>query len=153
LEIPAGAQKMKLKIVRNPSRSTEKSTEGRLYIDDVQACFTLEDRDRFLETAGCAAKVYGETCIARGNYQVKIDYSPHFGKDMPHILELDGSEVKCFSGIRIHSGNTDRDTEGCVLLGEVEGDNWIGNSQMAFNAFMPKLVAGLREGPVFLEII
>jgi hypothetical protein len=137
---------MKIKLVREVF--TEKSTEGTLYIDGVKECYVLEDKDRKLEASVCPTKVYGETCIPRGNYQVIIDYSQHFKKEMPHLLN-----VPCFEGIRIHVGNRPEDTEGCLLLGAYEGSDIIYNSKVTFDAFLAKLVAGLTQGEVWLEVV
>jgi hypothetical protein len=136
---------MKLKLVRD--RFTEKSTEGNLYIDGQFECYTLEDKDRKIEDAGCSAKVYGETCIPRGTYYVTIDWSPHFNRNMPHV-----NDVPCFEGIRIHVGNRPEDTEGCILVGTKEDDDFIEHSADAFKAFVGKLTLGLKDGPVTLEV-
>ena len=104
-------------------------TIGRLYIDGEYFCYTLEDKYR-----GDAPKVKGNTCIPVGTYQVTIDFSNRFQKDMPHILD-----VPQFEGIRIHSGNTDKDTEGCILLGETwAGGDFVGQSRAAYDRFFQK---------------
>lgn len=140
---------MKLKLVRNPDESYGKATIGEFYIDGVLFCHSLEDADRCLETAGCAAKVYGETCIPRGTYKVIMDWSQHFQANMPHVIN-----VPCFDGIRIHVGNRPEDTEGCILLGmKIESKEFISHSQDAFNAFRARLLDGLNEGNVTLEIV
>lgn len=74
-------------------------------------CDTLEDKFRGNNLKG--NKVYGETCIPEGNYQVKITYSSKFKKELPDLLN-----VPFFEGIRIHKGNTDKDSQGCILCGE-----------------------------------
>lgn len=98
-------------------------TIGYLYINGVDAnIFTLEDTVR-------TRKVPGETAIPPGTYKVIVDYSNHFGKELPHILD-----VPNFEGIRIHPGNTDQDTEGCILVGkDWSGGNFIGRSREAFD--------------------
>lgn len=104
-------------------------TIGRLYVDDVYECYTLEDKVR---EAG--VKVPNETAIPTGTYKVVVDHSIHFGKDLPHILNVMG-----FEGVRIHSGNTDKDTEGCILLGDTwPGGDFIGNSLLAFDRFFER---------------
>lgn len=113
--------------------ATEKSTIGSLRINGEFFCWTLEDKLR-------DQKVFGQTAIPSGTYQVIIDFSNRFQKPMPHILNVPG-----FSGIRIHPGNTDKDTEGCILIGLTKSDDFIGKSQMAFQLFMPKLQSALQD--------
>lgn len=137
---------MKLQIIREIF--TEKSTIGRMFVDDAELCYTLEDKDRRLETAGCLMKIPKETCIPRGTYRVVMDWSNRFQKQMPHVLD-----VPCFDGIRIHVGNTDADTEGCILLGKQEATDFIAHSADAFGVFLSTLQGGLSHGDVFLEII
>jgi len=85
----------------------ENYTIGKLYINDVYFCDTLEDCVR------SGAKIFGKTAINEGSYIIKLTYSNHFGKIMPELLN-----VKGFSGIRIHSGNDENDTQGCILVGK-----------------------------------
>lgn len=67
---------------------------------------------------------------------------------MPHILNVPG-----FTGIRIHSGNTHADTYGCPLVGTTKGKDFVGNSRIAYQRFMPKLEAALKKGKVFINIV
>lgn len=80
-------------------------TIGKLYIDGQYFCDTLEDVVR-------KVKIAGQTAIPAGAYKVKKTYSPRFKTTLPEILN-----VPNFSGVRIHAGNTAKDTEGCLLLG------------------------------------
>jgi hypothetical protein len=121
---------------------TDASTIGSLSIDGVFECYTLEDVVR-----DPGVKIHGATAIPYGEYTVTIDHSTRFNRMMPHVLN-----VPDFEGIRIHPGNTDADTEGCILLGTVKGTNKILNSKIAFNAFFPKLQEGLKLGAVTIEI-
>ena len=106
-------------------------TVGRLYIDGVYFCYTLEDVVRQ------GAKVDGQTAIPTGTYNVIINHSNRFNRDLP-LLE----NVPNFTGVRIHSGNTDKDTDGCILLGQTyAGQDFIGNSKAAFDIFFDKLKA------------
>lgn len=129
---------MKLKLVR--TTFTNKSTIGELYIDGELNCFTLEDVVRDV-------KIQGETAIPYGSYRVVIDFSNRFQKMLPHLLDVPG-----FTGIRIHPGNSAKDTDGCILLGNTKDVDFIGNSKMAFNDFMLKLDKGLKEGSVWIEV-
>lgn len=121
----------------NPS-----STLGKLSINGVFECYTLEDTMREVPgTPVSSWKVYGDTAIPVGTYEVIIDFSAHFGRMMPHITGVSG-----FDGIRMHSGNTDRDTLGCILLGQtIGGPDLIGNSRIAFDKFFGKLQAALAD--------
>lgn len=92
-------------------------TIGRVLIDGERFCESIEDTDRDLhqdmpEKEIAKVKVYGKTAIPSGEYTVKMAYSPKYKRDMPEVLN-----VKGFSGIRIHSGNTAEDSLGCILLG------------------------------------
>lgn len=92
-------------------------TIGKLYIDGVYFCDTVEDKDRGLddsmeESVIKERKVYGETAIPMGTYKVEITYSPKFKKNLPLLIG-----VKGFEGIRIHSGNTAKDSLGCIIVG------------------------------------
>ena len=58
-------------------------------------------------------KVYGETAIPTGTYKLVIDYSNRFKKNMAHILNVPGYE-----GIRIHTGNSAKDSLGCIIVGK-----------------------------------
>jgi hypothetical protein len=108
---------MKLTLKREPSTAT--STPGKLYVDDVFFCFTMEDVDRaqFDPTGHLVDpakwKIDKQTAIPAGTYSVILDYSGRWKKLMPHILSVPG-----FTAIRMHGGNTDADTEGCILCGE-----------------------------------
>lgn len=122
----------------------EKATIGKLFVDGVVECYTLEDVVR-----KDGSKVDGKTAIPAGTYKVIIDDSTRFKRPMPHILR-----VPNFEGVRIHSGNTDADTEGCILLGtEIENDDFISGSRDAFNDFFPKLQAALEEGDDVMIIV
>jgi hypothetical protein len=104
-------------------------TVGKMYVDGIYECYTLEDVVRN------GSKVIGKTAIPTGEYKVIIDRSVRFKQDMPHILD-----VPNFTGIRIHAGNTSAHTDGCILLGTTwTGGDFIGNSKLAYNKFFKKL--------------
>ena len=81
-------------------------TIGQLFVDGEYFCDTLEDRCRDLDKE---EKVMDETAIPAGTY----DVSAKFKRKLPLLLN-----VPHFTGIRIHKGNTDKDTSGCILVGE-----------------------------------
>lgn len=109
-------------------------TLGKLYLNNVFLCHTLEDTDRYLDRKGIQAKIYASTCIGAGKYDVRVSMSNRFKKMMPELLNVPG-----FTGIRIHSGNTSEDTEGCILVGNVRGKDKILDSRSAFESLMSKI--------------
>jgi hypothetical protein len=126
---------------------------GELYINGVFECFTLEDKDRGLTQSMTLAqiqaiKVYGKTAIPKGRYQVVIQYSQKHQKDLPLLLN-----VKDYAGVEMHPGNTDVDTLGCILLGQMRTTNSVLSSVKAFTAFFPKLQAAInRKEQIFITI-
>lgn len=107
------------------------ATIGELLINDKHLCDTIEDRVR-----PEGEKVYGKTAIPEGTYEVKLTHSPRFKKILPEILN-----VPNFSGIRIHTGNSSKDTEGCIIVGTWDGEkeDWVGSSKIAFDELMTLL--------------
>lgn len=97
------------------------STIGELHVDGTFFCYTLEDVVRY-------KKIKGETAIPAGTYAIDITYSPRFDRDLPLLLA-----VPEFEGVRIHSGNTAADTEGCILVGTQAGEDVVTNSRIAFD--------------------
>lgn len=125
-------------------------TIGRVFIDGTQFCNSMEDTDRGLDQNMSvlrikANKIFGKTAIPTGHYVVKMTYSPKYGRMMPEILN-----VKGFSGIRIHSGNTAEDTLGCILLGKNTKPGWISESCDTCRKFEELLIAA--GGTCELEI-
>lgn len=107
-----------MNIILNRIAKKAKYTIGKLYINDQYFCDTLEDTDRGLtqsmtEQQIGSKKVYGKTAIPTGTYRIIISYSNKFKKQMPLLLNVPG-----FAGIRIHSGNTEKDSLGCILVGK-----------------------------------
>ena len=129
---------MKLALIRKYKK--DKYCIGKLYIDGEYFCDTLEDKDRGLTDNMTVSeinkiKVKKETAIPTGTYKVTITYSNRFKKNMPLI-----NNVKGFEGIRIHSGNTDKDTEGCILVGQNKVVGQVINSQATYKVLYNKLL-------------
>lgn len=120
-----------MKLTLNRIFLSKEATIGELLVNDEYKCDTLEDRVR-----PDGEKVYGKTAIPAGTYEVKLTYSPRFKQILPEILN-----VPNFTGIRIHKGNSSKDTEGCVLVGTWDGlkEDWISNSKKAFDRLIPLL--------------
>ncbi|MGE3276711.1 MAG: DUF5675 family protein [Vicinamibacterales bacterium] len=137
---------MRLRVIREPSRAGR--TFGALYVDDVWQCWTLEDAIR--ERAGEpveAWKVPGQTAIPAGRYRVLVTPSPRFKRELPILLDVPG-----FTGIRIHPGNTARDTDGCLLVGQVRETGGVYQSRAACEALIGTIRDGLARGDVWISV-
>ncbi len=119
---------------------SEECTIGELSLNGVFECYTLEDKVR-------PVKIAGKTAIPSGRYEVIINFSQRFQKQLPLLLN-----VPNYEGVRIHSGNTAADTEGCVLVGETKTDNFVGESRWAFNRLFEKMKVASETEKIFLEI-
>lgn len=106
----------------------ERYTIGRLFVDGKRFSDTLEDKVRDVNKSGKfdngEKKVYGETAIPYGRYEVKFTYSPKFSKKSSYTAFIKNGlmpeicNVPEFTGIRIHGGNSELDTYGCLLVGK-----------------------------------
>ena len=105
----------------------EDYTVGKLSVDDKFICYTLEDKER-------PVKIKGETAIPKGTYRVIINESNRFKRLLPLLID-----VPNFEGVRIHSGNSNHDTEGCILVGQTRNKNYIGQSRKAFDKLFKKM--------------
>lgn len=118
----------------------------KLYINGKYFSDALEDPDRGLTDSMSLEeikkiKVKGNTCIPYGTYNVTITYSPRFKKNLPLI-----NNVKGFDGIRIHSGNTPQDTEGCLLLGFNRVKGQVVDSRVTVSKFITQMQQALNKG-------
>jgi hypothetical protein len=116
-------------------------TIGALSIDGTFECHTLEDMDRKMESGGL--KVFGQTAIPRGRYKIILDFSQRFKRVLPRLLG-----VPFFDSIRIHSGNTSENTEGCILVGRTMRPGFVGESKLALESLMIKLINAKDEGKI-----
>lgn len=101
-------------------------TIGIMYINGIRFSETLEDKDRGLTDKMSEAeiklkKVYGQTAIPTGTYDIKMTYSSKFAS-RPWGKKYNGKvpsieTVKGFAGVRIHPGNTAADSLGCIFVG------------------------------------
>ncbi len=119
-------------------------TIGSLSIDGDWVAWTCEDTVR---PAG--VKVAGQTAIPAGTYPVAITWSPRFLRDLP-LLQY----VPAFEGVRIHPGNTAKDTEGCILPGLDRLAKSVGRSRAAFEPIMARLMeAQRRSEPISIRVV
>ena len=127
-------------------------TIGKLYINDKYFCDTLEDTDRGLTdkmtlTEILKIKKPSETAIPSGTYNITLDIvSPRFSTKTFYKQVCNGKlprllNVKGFDGVLIHSGNTEKDSSGCILVGQNRVKGKVINSQETFK----KLYKVLKE--------
>ena len=119
---------------------TATTTIGVLLVEDKQYCFTLEDR---IQAPGF--KMPGKTAIPTGHYHVVLTMSDRFRRLTPELLDVPG-----FTGIRMHGGNTEADTTGCLLVAFHLIDN--STIQGTAEAALTSLLAG-RHGDHYIDVI
>lgn len=152
---------MKLTIKRTITRNNY--TLGKLYVDGVYFCDTLEDRDRGLTQNMSveqikSIKVPGETAIPKGTYKVTLDVvSPKFSK-YPFYMQTCGGklprliDVKGYEGVLIHvADGPKRDSlvQGCIGIGNLSAEEYLINGKKVFIELYNKL----KGNNIELEII
>lgn len=144
---------MEITVTRSPS--LQGATLGRLQCAELNL-FTLEDEVREPGGSDCAItqqwvaswKIQNVTAIPRGRFEVIITFSPHFGCDLPLLLNVPG-----FTAVRIHWGNKAADTDGCILVGSSAEGNLIYKSRAAFDLLFPRVKAAIAAGDkVFITV-
>jgi len=118
----------------------------------IPLCWGLEDERR-------ATKVFGETCIPTGTYEMGLrqygrfhdKYSSRYADMHKGVIEL--LNVPGFSDILWHIGNDDEDTAGCLLLGSLPiivtegvGEFTVARSAIAYTRVYPQIAGPLSEG-------
>lgn len=135
---------MEITLVRH--KLNGKNTIGRMLVDGKFFAHTCEDVYRHLRTK--EDKVYGKTAIPYGTYRVIISESKRFKKELPLLLD-----VPFFAGVRIHGGNTEADTEGCILVGAETDEKKIWNCGTKVRGITELIrEAMLRGEDVFIQI-
>lgn len=141
---------LKLRLERDPPGIL--TTIGELFVNDEPFCHVLEDLPR-------PKKIAGETRIPAGTYTVLLTVSPAVARgllwsplkstELPLLVNVPG-----FDGVRIHAGNTDKDTNGCLLVGTWRGGEFIHNSRDTLEKLCDLMVAAkLMKQPVTIEIL
>lgn len=127
-------------------------TIGKLYIDGTYFCDTLEDTDRGLTQSMSLIeiskrKIHGATAIPTGTYSVQLNVrSPKYSNfaRYPYAKISNGYmprlfNVKGYTGVLIHAGNTHRDTEGCILVGKNKEVGKVLESQATWTELYKKM--------------
>ena len=152
---------MKLTIKRTITRNNY--TLGKLYVDGVYFCDTLEDRDRGLTQNMSveqikSIKVPGETAIPKGTYKVTLDVvSPKFSKYPFYMQTCEGKlprliDVKDYEGVLIHVADgpkKDSLVQGCIGIGNLSAEEYLMNGKKVFIELYNKL----KGNNIELEII
>ena len=112
------------------------ATLGQLSVDGQPFCWTVEPPALVIHSH-----------IPEGKYEVAITFSNRFQKVLPLLLNVPGREA-----IRIHSGNTAKDTEGCVIVGLRRKDNVVLDSRLALAELLVKIQEGIQLGKVWITI-
>lgn len=141
-----------MELILNRIAKKDTYTIGKLYINGTYLCDTLEDKDRGLTKDMSVSeiqkkKVYGETAIPTGKYQVIMSYSNKFKKVLPLVLNVPG-----YSGIRFHSGNTANDSLGCILVGQNKVVGKVINSRDTMNKLQKILTEACKKEKIYITI-
>ena len=117
---------IEFKLIRK--KNFEKKCIGEMFHENIKLCDTLEPTSRNLtsemsENYIHAHKKINETAIPTGRYKLKRMRSVLFKKDVIYL-----EYVKGFIFIMIHVGNTEKDTKGCILVGNKTKSNTLLNS-------------------------
>jgi hypothetical protein len=141
---------MELDLIR--STKTKRSTIGELTVNGMFECFILEDKDRGLQqnmpvSELMEKKIRTKTAIPAGRYEIVVSFSNRFQKMLPLLLD-----VPAFEGIRIHPGNTDSDTEGCLLPGKNKSPDMVSSSRLAFTALFDKIKEAVQREKIFITV-
>lgn len=129
-------------------------TIGRLSVDGRRLCDTIEDKVRDLNKDGDITdpgegKVYAETAIPYGRYEIILTVSPKFKRKLPRLLD-----VPSFDGILIHRMNTAKDSAGCIGPGENTVKGMVTSSTVWEARIIEIIEIALRQGKrIFINII
>ena len=111
--------------------------------------YTCEDYDDFTDSPVYAKQDWGRLCIPAGDYPVLWTWSPKYQRHVPLVAEVPGRK-----GIRIHSGNGAKDTEGCPLVGILRDTvaGTITKSRIAARWLEPRIEAAQTAGGCRIQI-
>lgn len=133
-----------MEILQKRFSFTKRTTLSKLLINNSFETNILEDcvREDPIGSPVEKWKIPNVTAIPYGEYEVVIDWSKRFQRNMIHILNVPG-----FEGIRAHSGDTDKDTDGCVITGDsILNNDYVYNSKPALKRLENKIKSALEDG-------
>ena len=131
-------------------------TIGNMYINGKFFSNTLEDKDRGLKDSMTPQdisnlKVYGQTAIPTGTYEIKMTYSNRFNsrawgkKYNGKVPEL--RNIKGFGGVRIHPFNRASESLGCIAVGKNSIKGMVTNSQAYYYKLLDDyIVPAVKKG-------
>ena len=120
-------------------------------LEGAYLCDTLEPTWR--DYANGAYKIKGKSAIPEGRYAVVITWSPRFKTWLP-LLVGNQEFSKKWQGIRIHAGNTAKDTQGCILVGKNREVGKVLDSRKCLYELKQKIVAAKDKGaPVWMTVM
>ena len=129
----------------------DNATEGNLYINGKWFCNTIEDKVRAKPGEWKpSVKVYGKTAIPYGKYPVMVTWSNRFKRLLTAILN-----VPDFEGIRIHNGNSELSSAGCVIVSYKDDDanHRLVNDKAAMNDLCDIVYKAQQVEKVFITIV
>src|ERR1035437_746895 len=113
---------MEMQVRRQWAEGDATIGELSLSMDGERYCYTLEDVVRGTAENIAQVKIPGKTAIPAGRYKVVMAFSPHFQRELPHLIG-----VPSFTLTMFHGGNVAAETDGCILCGLVKGTARISN--------------------------
>lgn len=148
---------MKMELLIDRKWKKQSYTMSNLYINGEWFCNCLEDADRGLDNSMSedmirTLKKPSITAIPRGTYEITLDViSPKYSKVQFYKDVCNGKvprlkNVKGFDGILIHAGNTDKDSSGCLLVGQNKIKGQVVNSKETFKQLYQLLQDGKSRG-------
>lgn len=132
----------------------EKYTIGNLFINGVFFSNVLEDTVRGLRQDMTPEeiqkiKIHGQTAIPSGRYEIRVTLSARFRRQLPILLNVPG-----YAGVRIHPGNNDANTEGCLLPGKNDRVGQVSNSRATMAALQKQIEEAIyQNSKVYIEIV
>mgnify|MGYP003625151948 CR=1 len=109
---------------------TDESTIGELFLNGERLCDTLENP--WLDNQK------NISCIPVGKYPVRLRLARESAtKNYLHLLIQD---VPNRNYVLFHRGNTNADTQGCVLVGLGSQQDFVSNSVLAMDLLMKEIV-------------